>query len=245
MGYLETCLEFPAAAEHLREDLKDKEKLRLCVARLVSSPLRSVTTERVEEFKRKFGVSDEAMLVELMDIIREGSVKAGWTKHRPGDAKNTYVSVNAHLSQAILWLGFFSGADAEVKSLMMDIATDIAMDCEFRSLAVGSYMSRANVQETRDAVARFLADDMQMADGFYRRRVYHAVTWAYDKAEGDTQTREGIIAVLSAALVKEEDKNAFAEADKFLAERSKEYADSPQRKAALERMNKPPEKETP
>ena len=37
-------------------------------------------------------------------------------------------------------------------------------------------------------------------------------------------------------------KEANKEADNLLAERSAEYADSPQRKAALERMNKPPEK---
>jgi len=41
---------------------------------------------------------------------------------------------------------------------------------------------------------------------------------------------------MSAALAKDEDKYAFADADKLLAERSKEYAESPQRKAALERM---------
>ena len=54
-----------------------------------------------------------------------------------------------------------------------------------------------------------------------------------------------IVAAVSDVLVKEEDKNVFAEADKFLAERSKEYAESPQRKAMLERMNKPTEEKTP
>ena len=47
---------------------------------------------------------------------------------------------------------------------------------------------------------------------------------------------------MSAALVKEENKRSFSIADKLLAERSKEYADSPTRKAALERMNIPIEK---
>ena len=63
--------------------------------------------------------------------------------------------------------------------------------------------------------------------------------------EGDTQTREAIVSAMSAALAKEANTNVFARVDKLLAERSKEYAESPQRKAALERMNKPPEKLNP
>jgi len=45
-------------------------------------------------------------------------------------------------------------------------------------------------------------------------------------------------------LVKEEDKSTFIFLDGELTKRSKEYADSPQRKAALERMSKPPEEKT-
>ena len=208
------------------------------MARLVSTHLTSVSLERVEAFKQKYGVGDEAMLVELLDIIREGAVKAGWTKHRPEDVKDTYVVVNGHFPNAFVWLGFLSGADAEVKSLMMDIATDGAVDGDFRSLAFWAYLGRADAQEVRDTIVRFLSDDMRLANAFHRSRVYGASVHAYDKAEDNTQTREAIVAAMSAALAKEEDKKAFAEADKLLSERSKEWADSPQRKAALERMSK-------
>jgi len=66
-------------------------------------------------------------------------------------------------------------------------------------------------------------------------------------SESQTKVKKNmrIVAAVSDVLVKEEDKNVFAEADKFLAERSKEYAESPQRKAMLERMNKPTEEKTP
>ena len=233
-------------AAQLREDVKDKAKLRLCMAKLASSPLPSVTVERVEAFKRKYGVGDEAMLIELMDIIREGAVKAGWTKYREGDAKDTYVSVKAHLTNAIFWLKLLSGLDAEVKSLTMGIAMDSAMDEEYRSGAFHAYMSRAGAQEARDAAARFLSDDMRMTKPLSRFNVYSAIMWAHDKAKDDTQTREVIVSAMSTALMKEtKDFYYFGEADKLLAERSTEYAESPQRKAALERMNKPPEKETP
>jgi len=105
-------------------------------------------------------------------------------------------------------------------------------------------MNRANTQEKWDAIARFLADDVRSGIlPFFN--MYHAAMQAYDEAEGDTQKREAIVATVSAALVKEEDKKAFEEADKHLAERSTEYAESPQRKAALDRLNKPPEKKTP
>ena len=75
--------------------------------------------------------------------------------------------------------------------------------------------------------------------------MYRAAIRAHDKAEGDAKTREAIVTMVSAALATEEDGTAFDETDKLLAERSKEYAESPQRKAALERMNPPARKAEP
>ena len=167
----------------IREELKDKSKLRRCTASIVSSHLSEVTPERVEAFKQKYGVGDDAMLTELMDIIREGAVKAGWTKYRKGDAKDTYVSVKGHLRNAIFWLNLLSGADAEIKPLMMDIATDGAVADEYRSAAIHTYLRRANAREVQEAVVRFLSDDMRMTENFYRLYVYHAIIQVSDVSE--------------------------------------------------------------
>ena len=127
----------------------------------------------------------------------------------------------------------------------MDIVTDATKPERYRTEAVCSYMQCVDAQEIRDGIARIFSDEVRAtspSDIFYHN-VYNAAFMAYDVAENNTQKREVIITSLTAALEKEEDKFTFAGADKFLAERSKEYADSPQRKAALERMNIPAEKD--
>jgi len=91
---------------------------------------------------------------------------------------------------------------------------------------------------------RFFADDMKDTFNRYSNLYVYAMN-VYEEAEDNPDKREVIIAVMSAALAKEENEFAFSKADKRFAEQSKEYAESPQRKAALERMNIPREKETP
>ena len=226
--------------ERLREDLKNTVFLRDFMKQLLGSS--SNEPEQRAEFKRRFGVSDEAMQASLMDSVRETSVKAGWKLRQQGDAQDIRIA-DHHLREAIRWLSTCAGAEG--KGFLLGIATDNARDSDFRSGSISAYMRRANAQEKWDAIIRFLADDLRTAEVRLFFNVYHAAMQAYDEAEGDTQKREAIVVAASAALVKEEDKKAFAEADKLLSERSKEYAESPQRKAALERMNKPPEKETP
>ena len=239
--WLDICLRSSEQeSERLREDLKDAAKLRECVAKIVYS-LNPASFRKVEDFKRKFEVSDEAMRIALIDIIRKPSVRTGWEQFRQGDTQDTRIA-DRQLSWAAMLLG--SCADAEGKRLLMDIATDNTRDSEFRRIAAGSYMGRANTQETQDAIVCFLSDDMRGVLNQYSS-VYISAMWAYDKAEGDAKTREAIITAMSTALAKEESKKAFVEGDKLLAERSKEYAESPQRKATLERINKPPDPKTP
>jgi len=240
-GWLDDCLEFSEQkTEQLREDLKDKTKMRECMNKLLGSRLTDLA--KAGTFKQKFDVSDEAMQGVLMDIIRESSVKAGLEKYQQSGSVEVYTA-NWHLREAIKWME--TCANAEGKRLLMDIATDNSKDDFFRSSAIRTYMSRADMQEKWDTVVRFLADDEVRLALRFDFNAYSVAMEVYDRAENDTQKREAIVVAISAALAKEEDKKAFAEADKLLAERSTEYAESPQRKAALERMNKPPEKETP
>ena len=69
--------------------------------------------------------------------------------------------------------------------------------------------------------------------------------WHYDRSEDYPKTREAVLAALSAEMEKEKNKKAFANADEHNAKYNKEYAESPWRKTMLERISKPPEKETP
>jgi hypothetical protein len=230
--------------EGVQAELKDVKKQRECALRIAAAAwhIQGISSEQAEKFKRISGVSDKDMEAAFIDIIREWSQKEGWSSwdarlFSPDSARFGY----AYLRGAIMWLGFC--ADTEGKNLLMDIATDSAKDSEFRKTAMGCYLTRANEKEVLSAIPRFLADDA----GVPLRPssdVYFCALWHYYKAEDNPQKREAILAALSAALTNEKEKEAFAEADRKLAEYVKEYAESPQRKAALERMNKPPDNPT-
>ena len=222
--------------ERVREEFKDTVKVR----EIFEKGLLFYTySDEVVRFKRKFGVSDEPMLTVVIEIIREESAKADKTKG--GDYDDIYVI------RALRWLGIC--ADAKTKQFLWDIATDSTNSWDARAFSIEAYMRRADAQEVRNAIARFSEDDMRVKgkDGSppIYLCVYDYTLQAYNEAEDDTQKREAIVASLSATLAKEENKKVFADLDKRLAEWNKEYADSPQRKALLERKNKPPEKETP
>jgi len=240
VSWVDTYLEFPEQeAERLREDFKDVTKLKECMMRKL---LGAWTTdpEKMVAFKQRFGISDETMQTVLMDIVSEFSVKAGWNPNQQNGVKNDYVA-NMLLRGAIIWLGVC--ADGERKKLLMDIATDSAKDDEFRKRAFASYLRRADVQETKDALDSVLAGDAKTKFGSDNLNTCYAAMVAYDDAKNDSRKREIIVSAVSAVFTK--DEFAFTFADKKLAERSKEYAESPQRKAALERMNKPPENPAP
>ena len=193
-------------------------------------------------FKRIFGVSDNIMLPMLMDFIRETSAKTGWKRHSPMDEPEDFVRAVVRLRMAIEWLGYYAGADT--KQFLMGIITDNEKEQECRSRAVFSYLLHADVEETQNVLHRLFTDEL-WAVVCPVGGPYSAAMWAYDIAENDTKKREIIVATVSNALIKEGNKAAFVFADKLLAERSKDYAESPQRKAALQRMNIQVEKETP
>ena len=233
--------------EHLVGDLPDNPN-----ELFVKRNLRGFTGKEKAAFKRVFELNEETVRTTLMAIIREAAVETEWKKDKSTDAEN-------RMSVAMAWLGFY--ADAEAKQFLMDVFKDRAKGDGFRRAAIGSYLHSANVQETKDALAYLLTDEMQplfdepglicfLAMDVYvtieddtkkREAIVTAVSTALAK-ESDTQKREEIIASMLYILAQEGDKETFAEADKLLSARSKEYADSPQRKAALERMNIPIEK---
>jgi len=215
--------------ERLREEFKDVEKLKLYFGR--SLGWNWFIYEIPPRFKRKFNVDDAIMYAALTNIFYESSAKIErelWNKEDPLDIQRTKTLQMA----SIQWLG--ACTNANTKTLLMDIAIDDTKEKLHRSAAIGAYLQCANAQEARDALVRFLRNTRIDP---YSTYVY--AIWLFDETKGDTEKSKAILSALSNILVNEEDKNLFFKTDKKLAERSKEYADSPQRKAALERMNKP------
>ena len=223
--------------ERIREEFKDAAKVRKAFDE--GDLLFFGTSKQIVEFKRKFGVSDEPMLTVVMEIIHEELVKKAELKEGP------YFGMR--LWRTLRWLGVC--ADTKTKQFLLDIATDRANGYNTCVYAIEAYMHRADAQEVRSVIVRFSGDDMRVRgkDGSppVYQCVYEYAIQAYDEAEGDTPKREAIITMMSTLLAKEESKTIFVGVDKALAERSREYAESPQRKAALERMNKPPDPKTP
>jgi hypothetical protein len=219
--------------ERLREDCKDAEKLKGRLEEIL--PVTPIGMARhIEEFKQKFGVKDEVLLAATLSLARTPHLKA-----RMWHAKSMEEASKIHaMLYSLMGLLSFC-ADAECKALLLEQTTDFSDEKSgrVRWMAIYYYLLCADARETRDALARFLADPREkLLDVHYRTML------VYDMAAYDEQKREAIVEATSAALMKETDEKTFARVDGDLANWSKAYADSPQRKAKLERMAKPPEK---
>ena len=233
-----------AEVKNLREDFKDAEKLRKHLEIfLVEGDLE---IEQVVLFKRKFSVSDEAMQTALINIYRESAKKPWWGKEfvrredfRLDDNLN-YMDDRMRFFGLLSWLG--ACAEAEGKKLLMDIITDTTIVTRYRTSAIESYLSRADAQEVRDMLVRFLVGDMKQWSDEQRLRgvIYFYACQIYDWPESGARKREAIVASLAVALAKEDDKEIFVYSDSDLARQNKGYAESSQRLAMLERMSQRP-----
>jgi len=232
--------------KRLREDFKDAGKLK----RHLSGEFETctltaggeTTTREGAGFMQVFGVDKKLMRDVLMDIHREALAKAGWEKSITASATTDVEGARMRLLGSILWLG--SCAEADTKDHLLDIATDKAKtgrDVFYGSAAIEAYMYCADAQEMRDFLPRFITGDV---GGYNPTHAYYIAILAYDHTAGDdVQKRKAIVETVSGLLMKVKDKNVFSEGDRLLAARSKEYAESPQRKIAQQRFSKPPKRE--
>jgi len=213
-----------------REAYKNPENLKETLMRiLANSPS---WDEDVLLFKQKFDVADDTLRTVLLDIYKSVQHLRG-VPFQDGEPKEI-TDDKKRLSRSISWLGYC--ADESAKELLMDIATNGTEDKWLRSNAIIAYIQRADAQQVRDALARFLIGDMKVNPYI----TYLYTFGAYDEAESDPQKREAIVASLIVALTREDNKSRFAKMDKELAARSKEYAESSQRLAMVQRMSKLP-----
>ena len=191
---------------------------------------------------------DAAKLREHLEHVTDPSrfEKTGWwlwEQDMEGFGRKFNVSEEA-LEEALLdvyrisprysvirWLGFCAGEEG--KKVLWDIANDSAKTNGIRSTAIIAYIQRADALQVRDALVRFLID--------VKIDTYSTYLYAFSVYDGsDAQKREAIAASLAVTLAREEGKGRFADMDKRLAQRSKDYAESSQRKAMVDRMSKLP-----
>jgi len=181
-------------------------------------------------FKQKFGVADDILRAALLEIIHESVKVAEWKPCSIEDPEELTFA-KRRLMESIKWLGVC--ADDSAKEFLMEIAVDDTKGEVYRDEAVDAYIRSADAQQVKDALIRFLVKERVLIDS-----TYFYATEAYDAAEDDPQKRAAIVSALTAAaLEKEEDRGYFAKADEHFAGQDKGYAQSPQRKKALDRMN--------
>ena len=187
--------------------------------------------EDIVRYKETTGVTDDALRAVLLDIYQSVRHLADVPFQRGEPRKLT--SDRWRLRRSIQWLGHC--ADEPTKRLLLDFANDETKVRNYRIYAVDASIQCAAAQEVRDVLLHFFADKKLNPYGTY----WHAEK-RYDEAEANPQKQEAILATVIALLARDEDKDVFAEMDKKVAERSKEYATSSQRLAMIQRMSKLP-----
>ena len=218
------------ALARLREEYKDPENLKKdLMSSFRMEP--SIFSETNLSFKESFGITDDTLRTALMGIYQSVQHLGGESVQM--DEPLERFEDRRRLLHATQWLGYC--ADDATKRLLLDIANDDTNDNTYRTFAVIASVQCSDAQEVRDVLVRFLVD-MRVTPYI----TYLYVTRVHDAAKEDSPKREAILATLMVVLAREEDKNYFALMDKWLAERSKEYATSSQRLAMLQRMSKLP-----
>ena len=185
--------------------------------------------DEIPLYKEKFGITDDTLRTALMGIYEE--VQHVGKEPFLEDEPEKITDDKRRLWCSLIWLGYC--ADKSTKEFLMKVATDKTKDKVFRSQAIRAYLRNATAKEF-DWVTSLLADKSQDTSYIYGMSIRE-----YDRADGDTKRRKAIASVVSAALAKEEDKYIFNYLDKDFAERDKDYANSPQRRAALQRLDLP------
>jgi len=217
----------------VREFYKDPENLKKSLMDGFTSD-HFADGEEIPFYRQKFGITDDTLLCPILIDIYKSAEHVGKDIPKWSGVPWERIENQRRLYSSIVWLGYC--ADEPAKRLLLDIACDDTKYINYRLVAIMAYLQRADAQQARDTLVRVLIGDMQV-------KPYSAYLYAfevYDESESDPLKREAIIASLMVALAREENKVEFAERDKMLAARNKEYATSTQRLAMVQRMSKLP-----
>ena len=179
-------------------------------------------------FKEGYDMQDEILRPVLMEIYHEAVEKTGWKCGDDGETER-------RLHSSIRWMGVF--ADEPLKKLLLNIAKDNAKHTYYRYPAILGYIYCADAQEVKNLFDWLLADEKRFSANL-RGTLMEQIRGWWSEVQADTQKREVILASLSVAASQEKDAWTFGQLDDFLVQNSQGYAESPQRKKALQRINK-------
>ena len=221
---------------NLREILQNPEKAKEFLTDEFAAS-HALWQSEIPLFKMKFDVQDEIIRPLLLDILRESAQKVGWeTPLSWQDDSMDVIADKRRLYGAIAWLG--ACADEPTKKLLLDIAMDGTKDTFYREPAVWAcLLYHADAQEIKNILIRYLVEANK--ESRLHNVIYAFAEEAY-RATTDEMKREAILASFSVAVAQTKNKWAFERLDNFLTQNSKEYAESSQRKAALQQMNLQP-----
>jgi len=225
----------------LREEVKNPEKLKKFLLDMFDADWESgywIDIVLIRNRKETYSLQEEVTRPVLLEICRESVLKTRWKYEIDREAgRRLYVS--------LCWMGLF--ADETIKKFLRGIVTDSSKDDFFRAAAIKGYLYSANVQDIKDFFAHLLKDKKQFPPDLREEIVRISRDFVNPNLAGeeDEERRKEILSSLGTVAARETDGKLFRKLDEFLRHNSKEWENSSQRKAALERMNKPPETPTP
>jgi hypothetical protein len=172
------------------------------------------------------GVSDDLLRRVLTDIYSEAKA----TLEQTNDPYECMVN-KLRRENAIRELGVC--ANDATKAFLLDLAADKSKNEISRTVAIGSYLRAANAQETRDALIRFMVGEERL-DSQARSSI---LAHASEICRGTDQAKkQAIIETLYVALAQEDAKWLFRVYDNILCSHSRQYTNSAQRQAILQRL---------
>lgn len=189
----------------------------------------SMRWEEIDEFKQNFSVTDEQLYRILMGVYLDAEGK--WATLTP---KTTEWNNNNRTVEGVLgWLP--KCGDIPVKDFLMDYSTKEENESWLRRSAILSYLRKANAEEAKNALLRFLVEGDRM-DYMERLSIYEYAKMVYGSA--DEQKRAAILNTLYvAAAVSDLPPLEFRVCDEILVKLSSAYAQSCQRFALLNKFN--------
>ena len=177
-------------------------------------------------FKEKFSISNERLRATVMSLYEEATAPQAVTNWNGIELAKDLLANNA-----LLWLGVC--ADDATKAFLLDLAADKSKNEISRTVAIGSYLRAANAQETRDALIRFMVGEERL-DSQARSSI---LAHASEICRGTDQAKkQAIIETLYVALAQEDAKWLFRVYDNILCSHSRQYTNSAQRQAILQRL---------
>jgi len=173
------------------------------------------------------GVTDEQLRRVLMSVYTESETAFE-------RAKDQYARMVGKMRRANSIRELGCCADDATKTFLLNLAADQTKDGSLRVIAIASYLSAADAEETKDALIRFLVTSNRIGNDMDRSEIY---TFAYTAWQHSSPEKKlAICEALQVGLAHEPTHWVFCSGDRWLCGMSPRYARSKERLAMFERM---------